>query len=63
MSVKNSWDLIKNRNYLKFRFPDFRDGNFPDRFFLFDILNTLEDACITKLIAQSKKARKDEEIK
>ena len=36
---------------------------FPEKFYLYDVLNTLEDACITKLIAQCKELREGEEIK
>lgn len=63
LSVKNFWKLVKTRSDLKLRFPDYREGVFPEKFYLYDVLNTLEDACITKLIAQCKELREGEEIK
>ena len=59
LSPKHFWPLIKYRENLLIYFPDYPEKVFPDKKYMFDILNTEDKAKFDSVLQQAKAFRKE----
>ncbi len=64
-NLKSLWQVVKNRKDFMHFFPNIPEGSktLPDRDYLLNVLNTIENKCITKMFAEARKRREELEIK
>jgi hypothetical protein len=63
LSVKNVWSLVLKRRDLLLYFPNYKPHTLPDRLYLFNVVNTLENNCLESLYkkAQNLRGKRNEE--
>ena len=61
--VKNVWSLVLKRRDILQYFPNYKPQTPPDRLYLFNVVNTLENNCLENLYkkAQTLRGKRNEE--
>ena len=57
LSVKQIWSLIKDAPEISKYFPDYDDGCYPEREFLFGVLSSVASEGLKQLISESRQRR------
>ena len=57
LSVKSIWKLVKDIPDYNIYFPDYQNGELPERQYMFDILYTINPNAVVEIIQEARKNR------